>query len=201
MTDYQIIEGLKSENQKLCDQAGKVLFEKTYSQIFAIAERKRDIASELFCESYLALMLQIQKSDWELKSSLIAWFCQTARFIFWKTRKEGKKITSVAWEKVENTEASLSEDNFSADNNLNSEEWDFIHRQNAWEKLGDECKKLLLEKNQHLVDEQKPKSTWLQLSQVWGSTEGALKKRAFDCREKLQKIYEALKKQPNPQML
>jgi DNA-directed RNA polymerase specialized sigma24 family protein len=194
MTDYQIIEGLKSENDKLRNQAGKVLLEKTYSQILAIAERKRETALELFRESYLALMLQIEKEDWQLKSSLIAWFCQTARFIFWKTRKDHKKMAMVDWEKIENSAQMSNDLKMNPESEMSEDELDFTLRQQAWEKLGEECKKLLLEKNQHLVDKQKPKSTWQELTKLFGANEGTLKKRAFDCREKLQKILDDLKR-------
>ncbi|MCU0447205.1 MAG: hypothetical protein MUE85_20100 [Microscillaceae bacterium] len=201
MTDNQILEGLKSDDEKLRNQAGKVLKKQTFAQILITAENKREIAQELFTESYLALMLQLQKEDWQLKSSLVAWFCQTARFIFWKMRRTARKTGWVDWGKIENSELPPNGLEINPENDPNTDDCDFICRQMAWEDLGKECKKLLFEKYQYIIDAQKPKSTWRDLMQMFGISENALKKRAFDCREKLQKLFENFKKQCNPQMI
>jgi DNA-directed RNA polymerase specialized sigma24 family protein len=197
MTDNQILEGLKSDDEKLRNQAGKVLKKQTFTQILIAAENKREIAQELFTESYLALMTQLQKKDWQLKNSLVAWFCQTARFIFWKMRRNSRKIAWVAWEKIENSELPPNDLKANPENDLTIDDLDFICRQMAWEDLGEDCKKLLLEKYQYIIDAKKPKSTWRDLMQLFGISENALKKRAFDCREKLQKLFENCQKRFN----
>jgi RNA polymerase sigma factor (sigma-70 family) len=157
-----------------------------------IAKGDEERAMHIFQETFIVLMRQVQKPEWELRFQLNTFFCTIAKRILWRENERADKSPESKFEKthLENLEA--AEAALLAACEGDEEISEIQIRQKAFEQLGEGCRELLAQKNQYIIDNTE-KPTWKEIARRLQSTEGFLKKKASECREKLQQIFNRLK--------
>lgn len=194
MSDQEIIQGLHSDNQEVKNQAGKALLQLAFKDIYFIVRQNKEEAMDLFRETYLALYKQITKPDWRLQTTLSTYLSNIARYIYYKKEFEKKRFQLVSIEKSTIFPGITTEEYLTDPKEFTKVELDFLNRKKAWEQLDENCKKLLKEKHEYLLHPDLPKTSWKDIARKWNTTENFLKKKASECRKKLLRLFEEIKK-------
>lgn len=192
MTDAEIINGLRSQNPTERNLAAKYLLKNFFKQVCKITRGDEERAKHLFQETFIVLMRQLQKPDWTLKFQLNTFFCTIAKRILWRENEQAGNSPESNFEKIHLENLEADEVAILATWEGEDEISEIQLRQKAFEKLGEGCRELLVQKNQYII-ENTEKPTWKEIAQRLQSTEGFLKKKASECREKLQQIFNRLK--------
>ncbi len=199
MNDNDIIAAFRSGNDQEKEAAGTQLFRDNLGNfkklILSFQYEEDGLESDvinLFNEAFISLINIIHNPNWKLnKARLSTYFYRIAHNIMIQKLRKKKNVAY---------EDDVQEGNLE-DFLLEEEEQQKIIlvelRKTAFSQLTAGCQDILYEKNRHLLEDTGSKITWEELARQWNKSAKYLKKKASECRKKLDKILKDLM-QKNP---